>query len=187
MLDHIFISLPTLVTERLILRKLEYSDKKSIFSYAKNPEVAKHVLWDAHQNEFDSLEFLNTVYGAYNKNKAAPWGIQFKENTNIIGTAGFVQWDKENKEAEIGYALSQEYWNKGLITEAVNAIIKFGFHQMKLEKITSRCKPENIASYKVLEKCGLNFDGVVKKQIWMKGEFHDMMMYSLISNDYKMD
>ncbi len=184
MLDRIFISLPTLETERLILRKLLYSDKNDIFSYAQNPKVAQHVLWDAHQSNFDTLEFLNIVYEAYNKNNAAPWGIQLKNEDKIIGTSGFVSWDKEKKEAEIGFALAEEYWNKGIITEANIEIIKFGFEKMKLNKIVSRCKPENIGSYKVLEKCGFTFDGVIEKQIIIKEKPEDMKVYSYISDNY---
>lgn len=184
MLDHIFISLPTLSTEQLLLRKLVYADKSDIFSYAKNPEVSKYVIWNAHETEFDSLEFLNIVYEAYNKNRPAPWGIQLKNDPRIIGTAGFVEWNKEKNEAEIGYALSQDHWNKGFITEAVREIIKFGFNVMKLERITSRCKPENTGSYKILEKCGFDYDGTVKNQMLMKGSLHDMRMYSLTNNNY---
>jgi len=179
LLDHIFVNLPTLETERLFLRKLLYSDKKSIFEYAKNPQVALHVLWNAHQSEFDTLEFLNIVYDAYNNNQAAPWGIQLKTDNNIIGTAGFVSWNRKMKRAEIGYVLSVEHWNKGLIPEAVKEIINFGFEKMELEKIVSRCKPKNVASEKVLEKCGFSFDGLVKNQMIIKGKPEDMRMYTL--------
>lgn len=184
MLDHLFISLPTLETERLRLRKLLYSDKKAIFEYAKNPEVAKHVLWYEHKSEFDTIEFLNTVYEAYNKNKAAPWGIELKSNNKLIGTAGFVAWDKNSREAEIGYTLSQDYWNMGLTTEAVNKIISFGFEKMKLTKILSRCKPSNVASYKVLEKVGFTFDTIIQGQMVIKGKLEDMRMYYYTAIDY---
>ncbi len=63
-----------LETERLHLRKLLYSDQADIFEYAKNPEVAKHLLWDTHQNEFDTIQFLNLVYEAYNHNNASSMG-----------------------------------------------------------------------------------------------------------------
>jgi ribosomal-protein-alanine N-acetyltransferase len=179
LLDHIFSNLPTLETERLILRKLLYSDKKSIFSYAKNPIVAKHVLWNEHKSEFDTLEFLNIVYEAYNNNRAAPWGIQLKDSDGIIGTAGFVSFDEDKKKAEIGFVLSSEYWNQGLITEAVKRIIRFGFETMELKLIHSRCKPENSASCRVMEKCGFKFDGLMKSQMLIKGKAEDMKMYSL--------
>ncbi len=184
MLDRAFINLPTLETERISLRKLLYSDQQDIFQYAKNPSVAEHLLWEAHQSEFDTIQFLNLVYEAYNHNNAAPWGIELKSIKKIIGTAGFVHWDKEKKEAEVGYAIAQEYWNMGLVTEAVKEIIKFGFEKLNLQRITSRCKLENTGSYRVLEKTGFTFDGIIENQMFMKGKLEDMRMYSFSSENY---
>ncbi len=185
MLDYIFCQLPTLETERTYLRKLLYSDKSDIFAYAKNPKVAEHVIWDAHQSEFDTLEFLNTVYAAYNKNKAAPWGIELKETGKIIGTAGFVNWEKENQKAEIGYVLSKDYWKKGIMTEVVKDIINFGFEKIGLTEISARSKPANVASQKVLIKCGLRYNGLHKKQMLIKGKLEDMDLFSLAKDDWE--
>ena len=187
MLEHIFIRLPTLETERLILRKLEYSDKSDIFEYAKNPEVAKYVLWEPHQEEIDTIAFLNIIYAAYNKNKASSWGIQLKENSKIIGTIGFAKWDKENKVGEIGYVLAQEYWGKGIITEAVKEILKFGFEQMELTKITAHCIAENIGSEKVLLKAGFKFDGLFPKSETIKGKLVDIKWFSYLAKNFKVD
>lgn len=184
MLDHLFISLPTLETERLILRKILYSDKEAIYNYAKNPNVAEHLLWNAHQSTFDTIVFLNLIYDAYNKNEAAPWGIQLKDSDYMVGTVGFVSWDKEKKEAEIGYALTEELWNKGIVTEAVNKVLEFGFEIMKLDKILSQCNPENVGSFKVLEKTGFNFDGIIEEKLLVKGKYEDMKMFSLDRQNY---
>ena len=185
MLEHFFVSLPTLETDRLILRKIEYSDKSDIFEYAKNPEVAKYVLWEPHKEEIDTIAFLNIIYAAYNKNKTAPWGIQIKENSKMVGTVGFVKWDKENKTGEIGYALSQEYWGKGIITEAVKEIVKFGFDKMELKKITAHCISENLASEKVLLKSGFNSDGLFPKHATVKGNLVDIKWFSITLDNYK--
>jgi ribosomal-protein-alanine N-acetyltransferase len=179
LLDYIFIHLPKIETNRIILRKLLYSDKHDILAYAKNPEVSKYLLWDAHQSEIDTIEFLNIIYSAYNKNNAAPWGIELKSSNKIIGTAGFIAWNKKIHEAEIGYALSQEYWNQGIISEAINEIVKFGFDILKLEKITARCKAQNIASYKVLEKSGFLYDSSVNEQMIIKGKLEKLQFYYL--------
>lgn len=184
MLDRAFINLPTLETERISLRKLQYSDQKDIFEYAKNPLVTEHLLWDAHQSEFDTIQFLNLVYEAYNHNNAGPWGIELKSIKKIVGTAGFVSWDREKKEAEIGYTIAPQYWNKGLVTEAVKEIIKFGFEKLNLKKINSRCKLENIGSYRVLEKSGFTFDGIIEGQLFMKGKLEDMKIYSFTAEKY---
>ncbi len=185
MLDHIFINLPTLETERLILRKLQYSDREAIFKYAQNENVAKHLIWSAHKDIVDTIGFLNLVYESYNDNRAAPWGIQFKDDSRIIGTAGFVSWDKEKNMAEIGYVLAEEYWGEGIITEAVKEVINFGFNVLKLEKIASRCKPENTASYKVMEKCKFKYESTIENHMVIKGKFEDIRVYSLSKDDFK--
>jgi ribosomal-protein-alanine N-acetyltransferase len=185
LLDHIFINIPTLETERLTLRKLLYSDRNDIFEYAQNENVARNVIWFAHKEIIDTIAYLNLVYDSYNNNKAAPWGIQLKNASKIIGTAGFVSWDKDSGVAEIGYALAEDHWGKGLITEAVNEIIKFGFEILELEKIISRCKLENIGSYKVLEKCGFEYEGTIENQMIIKGKPEDMRMYSIKKSDFK--
>ena len=177
MLEHIFIRLPKLETNRLILRKLEYSDKSDIFEYAQNPNVAKYVLWEPHQDELDTLEFLNMVYASYNKNKAAPWGIQIKNDSKIIGTIGFIHWYIDKKEAEVGYALAEKYWNNGFVTEALEKVLDFGFEKMNLNKITARCLPENSASIKVLEKSGFKFED--KSKMFVKGKLTSINFYSL--------
>ena len=185
LLDYIFCQLPKLETERTYLRKILYTDKSDIFAYAKNPKVTEHVLWEAHQSEFDTIEYLNTVYGSYNKNNAAPWGIEFKETGKIIGTVGFVNWDKEDKKAEIGYILSEDYWRRGIITEVVNEIVKFGFEKLELIEISARSKPANVASQKVLVKCGFKYCGLIKKQMMIKGKLEDMDLFSLAKENWE--
>lgn len=185
MLDHIFINLPQLETDRLLLRKLVYSDKSNIFEYAQNPNVAKYVLWDEHQSELDSLAFLNIVYEAYNKNEAAPWGISLKNLNKIIGTAGFVKWDKNNNTAEIGYALSENYWGQGIIPEAIQEIIKFGFEKMNLDKISAECHSNNLGSIKVLEKGQFNFENEIENKTEIKGKLCNMKTFSILRNNFR--
>ncbi len=185
MLLDTFSNLPIIETERLILRKLLYSDKEDIFYYASKPEVAKYTLWYPHQSKVDTLEFLNIVYEGYRTNTPAPWGIELKAISKIIGTVGFVDWDKNNHKAEIGYALSQDYWNKGITTEAVRKVINFGFNKMELNRIEARCKRENVSSSRVLVKLGFTFEGILREQMLVKGKFEDMMIYSLLAKENK--
>jgi len=181
MLDGLFINLPKLETERLVLRKLEYSDKGSIFEYASNPEVSKYLPWATHESEIDTLDFLNITYESYNNDKPASWGVVLKQNNKLIGTAGFAFLDKTNLRAEFGYAISKEYWNQGIATEAGRAIIEFGFNEMKLNRMEAFCSVDNDASARVLEKLGLTLEGVLRKYILVKGEFVDHNIYSIIN------
>ncbi|MDX1701239.1 MAG: GNAT family protein [Melioribacteraceae bacterium] len=183
--DNIFTNLPRIETDRLILRKLQYSDQADIYSYAQNPNVAKHVLWEAHKDIFDTIKFLNIILEAYSENRAAPWGIEHKTDRKIIGTVGFVSFESEIKKAEIGYAISENYWNQGIITEAISEVISFGFEKMMLDVILARCKPINIASYKVIEKFNFKYEGIFEKNMYIKSRFEDMKVYTLTAERFR--
>lgn len=181
----IFGNLPIIETERLRLRKLSMRDASDIFEYASVPEVAEHVTWEFHRNISDSMHFLRIMIQQYDDGIPSPWGIIDKEIGKLIGTIGFHVWSQQNAYAEAGYALSKGYWNKGLMTEAYNAVIKFGFEKMKLNRIEATCKPANTASEKVMLKCGMKYEGLMRKKLFAKGEYHDLKLYSLLKSDWE--
>ena len=122
-ISDVFRHLPTLETERLLLRRIVPEDLESIYEYASDPEVARFTTWSAHSSIEDSRAFLDYVLEQYRGAKIAPWGVEHKQHRKMIGTCGFVGWSVRNARAEIGYALSRRYWNQGLTTEALRAVI----------------------------------------------------------------
>ncbi len=184
--QRIFNNLPKLETERLLLRKLRYKDVQDIYDYAHDEEVAQFVMWDAHHSELETLEFLNVVISLYNKNEPAPWGIELKETKRIIGTIGFVSLESEHNKAEVGYTLAKRYWNKGLMTEALKKVIEFGFEKMKLNRIEARCIKENEQSIKVLLKVGMKEEGTLRQFLYVKKNFQDIKVFSILKSEYFM-
>lgn len=182
--EDVFCSLPTITTERLILRKMTMNDAAELFEYASDPEVTRQVLWDSHRGIEDARSYLLLMTTKYERHDVAEWGIVHKQDSKFIGTCGFIWWDPSNYRAEIGYALSRAYWNRGLMTEAVREIISFGFEKMRLNRIEARCMLGNAASERVLQKTGMKFEGIMRKQAFAKGIFHDLRMYSIIKEEY---
>lgn len=170
-------------TERLILRKLCLNDANHMFQYTSNPEVSKYTTWHEHKSLEDTTSFLKRILTDYENQKGMTWGIENKENGKLIGTCDFVTWIPELKRAEIGYALSREYWNKGYMTEVVKALILFGFTEMELVRIEAKCRVENIGSAKVMEKSGMKFEGILRKYLLSKGQFYDVKMHSIIKEE----
>lgn len=181
----IFRSLPLLETNRLRLRKLSMRDATDVFEYASIPEVAEHVTWEYHRNISDSMHFLRIMIQQYDDGMPSPWAIIDKELGKLIGTIGYHVWSPPNAYAEVGYALSKEYWNKGIMTEAFNEVIRFGFERMKLNRIEATCKLANTASEKVMHKCGMTYEGMMRKKLYAKGEYHDLKLYSLLKNEWE--
>ncbi|GGN51543.1 GNAT family N-acetyltransferase [Oceanobacillus indicireducens] len=114
------------------------------------------------------------------KGEIAPWAIEYKPNSEMIGTIDFVNWKPASRVAEIGYVLHCDYWGKGLMTEAVKRVIQFGFEQMNLVLIEAVCLPENVGSYRVMEKAGLQYEGTLRKARVIKGKNQDIKMYAII-------
>jgi ribosomal-protein-alanine N-acetyltransferase len=183
--EEIFRNLPVLETERIKLRKLSMRDANDIFEYCSDPEVAKYVTWNHHRSVADSMHFLRQSIQNYNEGKASSWAIVYKNINKVIGTAGFHDYNAQNSRAEMGYALSSSYWNQGIVTEAVKEIIRFGFGVLKLSRIEAKVLPENIASEKVMLKCGMKYEGFLRKGAKHKDFFVDIKLYSIIEEDLK--
>jgi len=182
--EKIYAALPVLETERLLLRKVTLEDVEDIFAYGSKEEVTKYVTWDRHRSLADTEEFVRFVLNQYENNKVSPWGIEYKENGRLIGTIDFVSWQPKHHTAEIGYVVSPDYWGKGIGTEAAKKVIEFGFENMDLVRIQARCFIANIGSSRVMEKAGMSFEGISRKVAFIKGEHHDLKVYSILRDEF---
>ena len=183
-IEDIYSDLPTLETERLILRKMTLDDVEDIFAYGSNPEVSRYVTWDTHETISDTQIFVGYALSRYEMKKIAPWAIEHKEDGKCIGTIDFVAWQPAQQTAEIGYVIAQDYWGRGITAEASKELIRFGFERMELVRIQARCFVENSASARVMEKVGMTFEGIMRKGMYVKGRHHDLKLYAITDDDY---
>lgn len=180
----IFACLPRIETDRLILRPLQMRDAKDLFAYARDPEVSRYVLWDAHKSIWDSRKFLYYARMQYRKGVPSSFAMELKESGRMIGTIGFMWVNTDYKSAEVGYSMSRDWWNKGLMTEALEAVLRFGFEEMKLNRIEAQHDTENPASGKVMAHCGMQYEGVMRQRVMNKGRLRDVAMYALLHQDW---
>ena len=183
-IEKIYSDLPTLETERLILRKVTKEEIEDMYLYGSDEEVSKYVTWNTHETIADTKGFVEFVLNKYENKQVSPWGIEYKENGKFIGTIDFVWWQPNHKIAEIGYVISRDYWGKGLTTEVAKELVKFGFEEMDLVRVQARCDLENIASARVMEKAGMTLEGIIRKGIFVKGEHRDLKMYSILKEEF---
>ncbi|TAG06519.1 MAG: N-acetyltransferase [Oscillatoriales cyanobacterium] len=180
----ILANIPTIETERLLLRKITLNDASDMFEYASNPEVSEYTMWSTHTSIEDTKYFLKSLTKMYKRKELVDWGIVHKAEKKFIGTCGYVEWSMTHSRAEIGYALSARYWREGYMSEAVNAIIEFGFREMLLNRIVGRCEVNNIASARVMEKVGMQLEGILRQQLFVKGRYWDLKIYSLLREEF---
>jgi [ribosomal protein S5]-alanine N-acetyltransferase len=175
---------PQLETSRLLMRKVTFKDLKDMYAYTSSLEVTKYVPFPTHKNLEDTRKFIDYILEQYQINKKLLWGIQLKETQKFIGTIEFITFEPAHNKAEIAYVLSEDYWGKGIMSEAATEVIKFGFQTLNLTRIQARTFKENIGSQKVLEKVGMTFEGTLRKSMFLKGKYQDINIYSILKEEY---
>ena len=176
---------PRLETDRLVLRKMTPGDAAAVFAYASDPEVTRYVLWETHRSVEDSRAFLDLTVRKYEGGGEPDWGMVYKGDGRFVGTCGFVGWSREHARAEMGYVLNPRYRGRGLVPEAVRAMIAFGFEKMDLNRVEARCVVENTASARVMEKAGMTYEGTLRQREFLKGAYRDMKLYAILRGEYR--
>lgn len=180
-----FARLPVIETERLTLRKMTMRDAMDVYHYAKDREVARHVLWAAHQSVWETRAYVRFLLYQYRNGEPGSWGIVLKETGRVIGTIGYMSYSADNAMVEVGYSLSREHWGKGLMTEALEAVIGETFRVLKLHRIEAMHFTDNPASGRVMAKCGMQHEGHLRERICCKGVFRDVEMWGILRRDWE--
>jgi ribosomal-protein-alanine N-acetyltransferase len=180
-----FYRLPELETEDLILRKPRMRDAKDIFRYASDPEVARYVLWEPHRSVSETASFVRDLRVRIRAGYPSSWVASLRATGLVIGTIGFVWYSTDNNAAELGYSFSREYWNQGYATQALHAVIDCLFSSLPLNRLEAQHDVRNPASGRVMQKCGLTQEGVLRGRIMNKGEYIDTALYSILRSDWE--
>jgi len=175
---------PTLETDRLLLRRFSVNDVNDIFEYASDSDVNTFMPWDMHKSINETKEFLEKSKESCDKSGDLDWGIELKSENKLVGGITIRTWNDANRCGDIGYVLSKKYWNMGITTEALKAVIQFGFEKLYLNRIEAHCDENNIASYKVMEKAGMKYEGTLRKKAFVKNRFVDMKFCSILNDEY---
>ena len=108
-----------------------------------------------------------------------------KKSEQIIGRCGLHNWNEEHRRAEIGYVMNdEEFKRKGLMSEAVAAILEFGFTQLNLNRIDAMVGAGNTASLRIIEKSGFVKEGVLRQHVLLAGKFEDSILYSKLLSEH---
>lgn len=169
----------TIETRRLVLRKIEATDAEGIFEeYAQDPEVAKYMSWAPHQSLTDTYQFLDLVLENWEKETEFTFLIFPKEGNTLIGCIGASIKDCK---AHCGYVLARHAWGKGFTSEAFQALIPELFARQGIERVEAICDLENIGSARVMEKSGLQHEGILRSYLKIPHfeEARDVHIYGL--------
>lgn len=179
-----FRNIPTLYTDRMILRRILKTDYLDMFEYSSNPSVTKFLLWDAHTDERYTKRYLAYLQTRYHAGEFYDWALVEKKYYKMIGTCGFTSFDFENNSAEVGYVLNPRFWYAGLAAEALFEVMKFGFTVLELHRIEAKYMVGNENSRRVMEKLGMRFEGIARESIFVKGKYVSVGTCAITRNDF---
>ena len=173
-------------TERLILRKFEYSDSSSMLkNWIADEKIQSLYSEPTYKTEEAVKELLTKYITSYEKEDYYRWAVIDKETNECIGQIAYFLVDSKNHFAEIEYCIGAEFQCRGFATEATKAVIKYGFEQMNLHKVQICTKTINIPSKRVIEKCGFTYEGILRDYFYMNGEYIGRLYFSILRSEYQ--
>lgn len=184
MLTHIGTN--TIETERLILRKFEYSDNASMRkNWIADKKIQSLYREPVYTTESEVKDLLDKYIGSYEKRDYYRWAVIDKLSGECIGQIAFYLVDSKNNFAEIEYCIGSNFQCKGLATEATKAIIAYGFEKIKFHKVQICTMTINSASKRVIEKCGFTYEGTLRDSFFIDDKYIGRLYYSILKDDYE--
>lgn len=185
MLNHIGTS--AIETKRVLLRRFTLNDVQDMYeNWASSENVTKYLTWSKHRNTNRTTMVISMWQSSYDNDEYYNWAIVDKDTNKVIGSINLMNIDNYNENCEVGYCLSSDFWNKGIMTEILLEVIKFAFNKIGFERITGRHHIDNVASGRVMEKCSFIYEGTLRKIIKNNnGVLVDCKYYSILKSEYK--
>lgn len=174
-----------LETDRLILRRYVSEDAPAKYkNWTSDPEVTKFLMWKPHPSEEYTQTVTDECVKQYSDDKFYRWAIVFKENGDEpIGDIAVVRMDEEVSMVHIGYCLGRAWWHRGIMSEALKAVMDFMFDIVGVNRIESRHDPRNPNSGKVMQKCGMKYEGTLRSADWNNQGICDASYYALLKSE----
>ena len=174
-----------LKTERLTLRPFRVKDAEAMFeNWAQDKEVTKYLTWTPHKSAEETRELLTLWEEESKSPNVYHWAIEFEGET--VGDISLVSVDEQNEKAIVGYCLSRKHWRKGIMPEALEEVLRYLFVEVGFQRIESSYAVPNPASGRVMEKCGLLYEGTFRKsfRLLSTGEWVDIVHRAILREDY---
>ena len=181
----LFSHIPTLETERLTLRGMRVSDAPDMFEYACRPSVTEYLTWEPHASVEETRQYLTYVGQRYRTGDFYDWSVVDKASGRMIGTCGFTSFNCPADSAEIGYVLSPVYQGRGLGTEAVRRVLRFGFEELNLHRIEAHFIEGNAASRRLMERVGMTFEGFAREAMKIKGKYRTIGTCAILRGEFE--
>jgi ribosomal-protein-alanine N-acetyltransferase len=175
---------PVLRTERLVLRQTTESDGEGLFGIFADDQVTEYYAWETFTSVEQGHALAARGAEMFRRREAIRWGLLLPGSPVIIGTCGFTRWNTDDRFAILGYDLARPYWHRGLMSEAVAAVLRLGFERMGLHRVEATVMAGNTASATLLDRAGFQREGVMRERVLKRGVFRDLWMFGITEAEW---
>lgn len=173
-----------LTTKNLYLRRYHINDVPALHKIGSDPKVNQYITFTPCKTLQGTKDFVMINLQEY-RNDQSYFGWAITKDDKLVGSIGTYNMDRDNESCEVGYNISSEHWNEGIATESLQAVLKYLFETIQMHKVYASFHVENVASKKVLEKCGMSYEGTAREMIKEKdGSFSDLIYYGITAGEY---
>jgi Acetyltransferases, including N-acetylases of ribosomal proteins len=171
-----------------MLRRFSINDADEMFrTWTGDEDVARYMRWDAHKDVGETKQVITVWLKNYERNDFYLWGITLKDTNTLIGTMGMFCANENDMCYEVAYCTGKAYWNNGYVSEALKAVINFGLQKIGINRIEAYHSINNPASGKVMQKCGMQYEGRARQKYKSHAGFEDCDMYAILREDLKVN
>lgn len=177
----------TIETENLVLRPFDESDIEPSFNnWTSDSEMTQYLTWEPHPDaDWTRNVITNMWMPDYQKPDFYQWAIIPKDVGECVGTISTVDADESVEMVEIGYCIGSKYWGRGIMSEALAALIKFFICEVGVNRVQAKHDPKNPASGRVMQKCGMVYEGTTRQSDRNNQGIVDASIYSVLASEYK--
>ncbi|WP_257532733.1 GNAT family N-acetyltransferase [Irregularibacter muris] len=174
-----------LETKRLLLRRFTMDDGEDMFNHwAGDYDICKYMRWQAHRSVEETKDVINSWIFSYDESPFYLWAIEFKETQELIGSISLFVINENDLCGDVGYCVGKRYWGQGIATEALKTVLDFAFMNIGFNRIETYHSTSNPASGRVMQKCGMIFEGLARQKYKSIIGFENSNMYALLKEDY---
>jgi ribosomal-protein-alanine N-acetyltransferase len=185
MMEFDFSTFPNLTTPRLILREIIPADAAELFSLHSDPEVQKYDSDPPMREIAEAVSAIAKTRQRFESKESIAWGIVLKDENRVIGGLGFYFWGHCYYKTDLGYSIARPYWRRGIATEALYALMQFGFERLGLHRINVDTRMDNIASVRLMQKLGFRHEGVRRECIRNEdGTYQNWGLFGMLEDEY---
>jgi ribosomal-protein-alanine N-acetyltransferase len=176
---------PRLETERLVLREIVPADAEDLFRIFSDEETMRYWSSRPYTSVDQAHRLIKNLAEAAFAGVGIHWAITLRGDERMIGKCGYNEWRKAHRRGDISYIVAREHWGKGIVSEALGAMLDYGFDHMYLHSVEAGVTPGNDASMRLLQRLGFRLEGHLRESFLAENGFVDSLIYSLLRRDWR--